>query len=53
MLPFSAVNTVTVQSLKLLASKHLDINKSLVIDLIERKEIFPSQNNHSTARKKE
>jgi hypothetical protein len=45
MLPFSAVDTVIVQSLKLLASKHLDIDKSLVMDLIERREIFFSQNN--------
>jgi hypothetical protein len=47
MLPFLAINAVTVQSLKLLAPKHLDINKSLVINLIERGEIFPSQNNRS------
>jgi hypothetical protein len=47
MLPFLAVNTVTVQSLKLLAPKHLDINNSLVIDLIERRQIFSSQNDCS------
>jgi hypothetical protein len=47
MLLFLAVNTVTVQSLKILASKHLNINKSLVINLIERSEIFSSQNNRS------
>jgi hypothetical protein len=47
MLPSSAVNAATVQSLKLLAPKHLDINKALVIDLIERGEIFPSQNDCS------
>jgi hypothetical protein len=44
MLPFSAVNAVTVQSLELLAPKHSDIDKSLVLALIERGEIFPSQN---------
>ncbi|KAF1935627.1 hypothetical protein EJ02DRAFT_484202 [Clathrospora elynae] len=44
MLPFSAVDAVTVQSLELLAPKHSDIDKSLVIDLMERGEIFPSQN---------
>jgi hypothetical protein len=45
MLPSLAVDAATVQSLKLLAPKHLDINKALVINLIERREIFPSQNN--------
>ena len=44
-LPFSAIDAVTVQSLELLAPKHSDIDKSLVIDLIERGEIFPLQNN--------
>jgi hypothetical protein len=44
MLPFSAVDTITVQSLELLAPKHSVIDKSLVIDLMERGEIFPSQN---------
>ncbi|KAF1937075.1 hypothetical protein EJ02DRAFT_477864 [Clathrospora elynae] len=44
MLPFSAVDAVTVQSLELLAPKHSDIDKSLVMDLMERGEIFPSQN---------
>jgi hypothetical protein len=44
MLPSSAVNAATVQNLKLLAPKHSDINKALVVDLIERREIFPSQN---------
>ncbi|KAI2478951.1 DUF3723 domain containing protein [Pyrenophora tritici-repentis] len=44
MLPFSAVDAVTVQSLELLAPKHSDIDKSLVIDLMERGKIFPSQN---------
>ena len=43
MLPFSAVDAVTVQSLEFLAPKHSDIDKSLVIDLMERGEIFPSQ----------
>lgn len=43
MLPFSAIDAVTVQRLELLAPKHLDIDKSLVIDLMERGEIFPSQ----------
>jgi hypothetical protein len=44
MLPFSAVDSITVQSLELLAPKHSDIDKGLVIDLMERGEIFPSQN---------
>ncbi|KAF1934756.1 hypothetical protein EJ02DRAFT_489096 [Clathrospora elynae] len=44
MLPFLAVDAVTVHSLELLAPKHSDIDKSLVIDLMERGEIFPSQN---------
>jgi hypothetical protein len=44
MLPFSAVDAVTVQCLELLAPNHSDIDKSLVIDLMERGEIFPSQN---------
>jgi hypothetical protein len=43
MLPFSAIDAVTVQRLELLAPKHSDIDKSLVIDLMERGEIFPSQ----------
>jgi hypothetical protein len=46
-LPFSAVDAVTVQSLELLAPKHSDIDKSLVIDLMERGEIFPSQNDQT------
>ncbi|KZM19287.1 hypothetical protein ST47_g9567 [Ascochyta rabiei] len=45
-LPFSAVDAVTVQSLELLAPKHSNIDKSLVIDLMERGEIFPSQRDH-------
>jgi hypothetical protein len=44
MLPFSAIDAVTVQNLELLAPKHSDIDKSLVINLIERGEIFLSQN---------
>jgi hypothetical protein len=44
MLPFSAVDAVTVQSLELLAPKHSDIDKSLVIDLMERGQIFSLQN---------
>jgi hypothetical protein len=44
MLPSSAVDAATVQSLELLAPKHSDIDKALVIDLMERGEIFPSQN---------
>ena len=44
MLPLSAINAVTVQSLELLAPKHSEIDKSLVINLMERREIFPSQN---------
>jgi hypothetical protein len=43
MLPFSAVDAVTVQSLELLAPKHSNIDKSLVLALMERGEIFPSQ----------
>lgn len=43
MLPFSAVDAVTVQSLELLAPKHSMIDKSLVIDLMECGKIFPSQ----------
>lgn len=43
MLPFSAVDAVTVQSLELLVPKHSTIDKSLVIDLMERGKIFPSQ----------
>jgi hypothetical protein len=44
MLPFSAVDTITVQSLELLAPKHSEIDKSLVINLMERGDIFSSQN---------
>ena len=44
MLPSSAVDADTVQSLELLAPKHSDIDKSLVIVLMERGKIFPSQN---------
>ncbi|KAI1537805.1 ATPase [Pyrenophora tritici-repentis] len=44
MLPFSAVDAFTVQSLELLAPKHSDIDKSLAIDLMECGKIFPSQN---------
>ncbi|KAF2850624.1 hypothetical protein T440DRAFT_529962 [Plenodomus tracheiphilus IPT5] len=47
MLPFSAVDAVTVQSLELRAPKHSDSDKSLVIDLMERREIFPSQNDRN------
>jgi hypothetical protein len=47
MLPFLAVDTITVQSLKLLAPNYSDINKSLIIDLIERREMFSSQNDRS------
>ena len=43
MLPFSAVDAVTVQSLELLSPKYSMIDKSLVIDLMERGKIFPSQ----------
>jgi hypothetical protein len=46
MLPFSAIDAVTVQRLELLAPKHSDIDKSLVIDLMERGQIFPSQHDH-------
>jgi hypothetical protein len=46
MLPFSVVDTITIQSLELLAPKHSDIDKSLVIDLMERGEIFSLQNDH-------
>jgi hypothetical protein len=42
-LPFSAIDAVTVQSLELLAPKHSNIDKSLVIDLMERGKIFSSQ----------
>jgi hypothetical protein len=45
MLPISAIDAVTVQSLELLSPKYLTINKSLVINLIERRKIFPSQHN--------
>jgi len=41
MLPFSAVDAVTVQSLELLSPKYSMIDKSLVIDLMERGKIFP------------
>jgi hypothetical protein len=44
LLAFSAVDAVTVKSLELLAPKYSDIDKSLVIDLMERGVIFPSQN---------
>lgn len=44
MLPFSAVDAATVQHLELLAPKHSDVDKSLVITLMERGEIFPTQN---------
>jgi hypothetical protein len=43
MLPFSAIDAVTVQSLELLSPKYSTIDKSLVIDLMERGKIFPSQ----------
>lgn len=45
-LSFSAVDTITVHSLELLAPKHSDIDKKLVIDLMERGEIFSSQKDH-------
>jgi hypothetical protein len=41
LLAFLAVDAVTIKSLKLLAPKYLDIDKSLVINLIERRVIFP------------
>ena len=43
MLPFLAVDAVTVQSLELLSPKYSMIDKGLVIDLMERGKIFPSQ----------
>jgi hypothetical protein len=42
-LPFSAVDADTVQNLELLAPTYSDIDKSLVVDLMERGEIFSSQ----------
>lgn len=43
MLPFSAIDAVTVQNLQLLSPKYSMIDKGLVIDLMERGKIFPSQ----------
>ncbi|KAG9382793.1 repeatdomain containing protein [Pyrenophora tritici-repentis] len=42
-LPPSAVDAITVQSLELLAPKHSDMDKSRVISLMEHGKIFPSQ----------
>jgi hypothetical protein len=49
-LPFSAVDAVTVQSLELLAPKHSEIDRSLVVDLMERGEIFSSQKDEGIRR---
>lgn len=42
-LPFSAVDTITVESLESLAPKHSSIDKAYVLDLFKRNIIFPSQ----------
>ncbi|KAF1840100.1 uncharacterized protein K460DRAFT_399124 [Cucurbitaria berberidis CBS 394.84] len=42
-LPFSVVDTATVQNLELLVPKYSDIDKESVVDLMERRVIFPSQ----------
>ncbi|EDU46063.1 conserved hypothetical protein [Pyrenophora tritici-repentis Pt-1C-BFP] len=41
-LPFSIVDAVTVQNLQLLAPAHSDMDKNLVIELMERRDIFSS-----------
>jgi hypothetical protein len=42
-LPFSAVDAATVENLESLAPKHSAIDKTLVLDLMDRKILFPSQ----------
>jgi hypothetical protein len=43
MLPFSAVDAITVQNLELLAPEHSCIDKNLIVDRMNRGKIFHSQ----------
>jgi hypothetical protein len=45
-IPFSAVDTATVENLQLLAPKYSTIDKDLILDLMERRILFPSQSDN-------
>ncbi|CAN9146467.1 unnamed protein product [Alternaria alternata] len=47
MLPPSTIDAVTVQNLEFLAPRHSDIDKNLVVNLMERGDIFSSQQDRS------